>query len=231
MASRTGTESQVDASAASGSTSVTVPADATAVVALWAHFRSGTPSTLGSLTLGGNAFTTRAEVESENPDDQSGTGVATLVSLPAAGSQTLAWAWSDGIGRSEGGGIFLIWVKDVDTSDLVRDANADSEGGASTINMSLTTVATDLVLVLVQSFFSDSDPVGPATVFLDNIHINQEGYDLSDVTAESPTTDVGMDAPGSFPTVTAIALKNGTVAPPVTDESPYRHNVTPMTWR
>jgi hypothetical protein len=220
-ASRTGSASQVDASAASGSTSVTVPADATAAVAFWSHFNNLGVSFLDTLELAGLPFLTRSEIATKQPAaDNTGVGVATLASLPSPGSQTLAWAWSDLDARDEGGGLFVVWVNGVDLADLVRDADTATQSGGSSLNFSIDSSPTDLILALAQSFFSDSDPTGPATVFLNNAHVNQEGYDLSDVTPDGGATTAIACGAGSYPTLAAISLKAAAAGAPA---SPTYH--------
>jgi len=212
MAARTGTASQVNASAGSGSTSVTVPADCTAAVAFWSHFNTLGASTLSTLTLGGNAFTTRSEIACKTPaSDTTGTGVATLTALPGTGTQTLAWGWSDSDARDEGGGLFLVYVKDVDTSDIYRDAKTLNQAGTSTISFSLTTITTDLVLGMGQSF-SGTNPNLTATVFIDNASFNSELYDVSEITAGASSTTVQITS-GDYPTIAGISLKTAPVAP------------------
>src|SRR5262245_35545128 len=146
-ASRTGTASQVTASAGSGSTSVTVPADATGVVALWAQFNNLGASTLSTKTLGGSALTTQSEIAGKTPAaDRVGVGVATLFTLPGTGTQTFAWAWSDTDARDEGGGIFLVWIKGFDTGTPVRDSDTvNASGSGAAVSRTIDTTTTDLV--------------------------------------------------------------------------------------
>lgn len=205
MAVRTGTASQVDASAASGSTSVTVPADATAAVAFWSHY-DGTGSTLSTLTLGGNSFVTQAEQGEESVAGESGVGVAVLTDLPGTGSQTLAWAWSAGGARSEGGGVFIVWLKAVDLADPVTDAAIDSQtGGPSAISVTVTSGASDLILAMCQSF-TGTNPTIDGTVFIDNVTVNSEVYDVSEVAVAGATTDVAGN--GDYATIAAVSIKD-----------------------
>lgn len=229
MASRTGTAEQIDAHLGSGSIGVTVPADATAAIALWSHFNALGVSGMFPLDIGGNIFTIRSEIQCKTPGaDQCGVGVATLTNLPGAGSQTLSWAWSDTDPRDEGGGLFIVWVKDVLISDLVRDADTANQSGSSTIGVTLDTASDDLVLGLGQSF-TGTNPTTTNTAFISNVTINSEVYDIVEVTPEGDNTTL-VQVNGDYPSLAAIALKNSSI-PPVTDETPYRHNVTPMTWR
>lgn len=211
MATRTGTASQVDASAGSGSTSVTVPADATAAIAFWTDYNALGISTLSTLTLGGNSFTTAAENATKDPNsDTNGVGVASLETLPGSGSQTLAWAWSDTDARDEGGGIIVVWVKDVDTGDLVRDADVDFAGigGAGTRSVTITTNSTDLVLAVGQRYNADV-AIDAATTFVDNFVNNIEHYDAGEYTAGASTTTCQTTGTANYDTIAAISLKHG----------------------
>lgn len=204
-AARTGTASQVDASGGNGSTSVTVPADATAAVAFWAHFDDNGGSTLSSLTLGSNSFSVKSQLAEGATTDETGTGVAFLGSLPGTGSQTLAWTWSAGGARSEGGGILIVWVKDHNTADPVRDADCDARTW-DVATTTLTTDTTDLVLGLAQTY-GDDPAISAATVFVHNWAVNSERYDAGEITAGSGTTTVTHSA-ANYSTVAAISLKD-----------------------
>lgn len=198
------------ASAASGSTSVTVPADCTAAIAFWAHFNALGTSTLSTKTLGGNAFTTESEIATKSPTATSvGVGVASLTNLPGTGSQTFAWAWSDSDARDEGGGIFIVWVKDVDTTSLVHHAQTGNSGGSTNLSVTVNTDTTDLLLAFCESF-TGTNPGLDATVFLNDVAINSEVYDLSQITPGSPTTAVNMTGE-SDSAMAAISLKTAAV--------------------
>lgn len=206
MGSRTGTPSQVTASAASGSTSVTVPADCTCVVAFWCDFNVLGTSTLSTLTLGGNSFTTRSEIPTKSPTSTStGVGIATLTNLPGTGTQTVAWAWSDSDARDEGGGLFLVYVKDVDTASLVHDADTANATGSNTVAVTIDTGLTDLVIAGCESF-TGTNPGLDGTVFINNVTINSEVYDLSEVTPGTPTTTINMTGE-SDSAMAAISLR------------------------
>ena len=226
MATRTGTASQVDGSAGPGSTSVTVPADATACVAFWAQFDgTGANEGIGAITLGGNAFTVRSEINA-GPipgSDKTGTGVATLTNLPGTGTQTFAWGWAGADARSEGGGIFLVWVKNVNLADLVRDAGTDSQEAGTTVSVTINSITTDLVLSLGQGFasaFSTAD-----IIFIDNAVVNGEHYDVGEYIAGASSTTCGLFA-YDYSTVAGISLKDSAAPPAVTvttNPIPVRH--------
>lgn len=208
----TGSVSEVDGSAGDGSTTVMVPADATAAIAFWAHFDSNGGSTLATLTLAGSGFSTQAEIAEGALTDQTGTGVAILTSLPGTGSQTLAWTWSAGSTRTEGGGIFIVWVKAAGTV-TPRNANLDADVGGSGVTCDVTSEPTDLVLAMAQSFGGDPAIVA-STVLVDFAPINQEGYDVGVVTTGAgAATTCTLSAP-NYSTIAGISLYEITAVEP-----------------
>src|SRR5690606_24955418 len=162
MPSRTGTASLVDASGGNGSTSVDVPANCNAVVAFWSHWNFDSGSTLSGLTLDGDSFLpAEAELAEGVTPDESGVGVAVLLN-PSTGTQTLAWTWSDGEARPEGGGIVLVYIQDANTADPVRDAAVDSATSNIDVSVTIDTESDDLVLGFAGSFnFQGTDPNRP----------------------------------------------------------------------
>lgn len=225
MPSRTGTASQVNGSAASGSTSVTVPADATAAVAFWSHFNSLGASTLSTKTLGGNAFTTLSENACKTPTaDSTGVGVAILETLPGTGSQTFAWAWSDSDARDEGGEIALVWIKDHNAGDAVRDSDVNSNTGTGvSASITIDSLTTDLVLGFGQSF-TPTNPATTGTAFISNVTVNSEIYDATEVTAGAATTSISVTN-GDYVTVAGVSLKVQTAPPPSTDTTTRRYEI------
>lgn len=210
MASRTGTASQVDGSGGNGSTSVTVPADATGAVAFWAHFDSNGSSTMATLTLGGNSFTVRAQNAEGVPADATGTGVATLTSLPGTGTQTFAWTWSAGGARHEGGGIWVVWIKDMDASDVFRDADTNTQPNLTTqASVTIDSVTTDLVLGMGQEFDGGGSlTINATTTFVNSVVVNSEQYDVGEWTAGAATTNCATTGNVEFNTMAAISIKN-----------------------
>ena len=142
--------------------------------------------------------------------DESGIGVATLTSIPATGSQTLAWTWSAGGARSEGGAIVLIYVKDANTADVYRDADADSRTGLTQPTVTIDSLTTDLVLGYGSS--TATNPSLTATVFIDNTVVNTHRYDVSEVAAGNPSTTVTMTN-GEYACCAAISLKEAAAGP------------------
>lgn len=236
MASVTGTAEAFDCKAASGSVTATVPADAVAVAAFWSHFDGNGGSTLGTLTLGGNSFVTQSEIAEGAATDESGVGVAVCLTLPGTGSQTLSWAWSAGGARSEGGGIILVYVKDVDNSslaNLVIAAATNSTIGASSTPVSVATESLCLPIGFAQAFGGDPALTGADVIVIDNYtQPNGEHSDCGYSTSFTNPEDYNAGSP-DYSTTAAISLRNGTGGgpPAITDEAKYRHNVSPMVWR
>lgn len=204
MATRTGTPSQVNASAGNGSTSVTVPAAANLVVAFWSHWDENAGSSLATLTLNGVGFTIASQLAEGATNNESGVGVARLAS-PATGSQTLAWTWSAGGARTEGGEIVLVYVQDGNISDPVRAGSTDANTGAGDVTVTVGSVTTDLVL----AFAGSTSPTAPAingTVFINDATLNGQIYDVSEVTAGASSTVVTMTGENNS-AMAAISLK------------------------
>lgn len=226
MPSRTGTASQVDGSGGSGSTSVTVPVDATMAVALWSCF--DTPAiTMSSLTLGGNAFTIQTQIANVTTvgSEKSGVGVAILENLPGTGAQTFAWNWSNAGALDEGGGIFLVWVKDHNRGDAVRGTATDAGTGSANVLNIPTTDVDDLLLALAMSFnFGGSNPALDGSVFVNNALIGGDSYDVSQVTPGSPTTTINMTGE-DYSAMVSISLK---VASPLISRSQRSRNPKPI---
>jgi len=203
--SRTGTASQVNASGGDGSTSVTVPADCTAVVAQWSHFDGNGGTTLSGLTLNGvSFFPAEVQIAEGAVTNEAGHGIAVLLN-PATGSQTLAWTWSAGAGRTEGGWIVLTYVKDVNLADPVRASAVDAQISTDNCSVTLATETTDLLLAGCQSF-NTSTPGLDGTVYINNAALNSHVYDASEVTPQAGTTTVQMTG-DDYSSMGAISLK------------------------
>jgi hypothetical protein len=204
--SRTGTAVQIDASGAgSGSGSHTIPADCNLVVAHWAHFDSNGGTTLATLTLNGVSFLpAKAEIEEGSITDASGHGVAILVN-PATGSQTVAWAWSGGGARTEGGWIVLVFYKDANTGDPFRAADVDVQVSTNNCSVTISSDPTDIISAACQSF--NANPSLDGSVFINDVTLNSERYDVSDVTPSGgASTTVNMTGE-AYSSMSAISLK------------------------
>ena len=202
MPTRTGTASQVNGSGGNGSTSVTVPSDATMAVAFWSHLDAGS-TTLATLTLGGNSFSVESEIATHVITNANGVGVGVLTALPGTGSQTLTWTWSSGGARDEGGEIVVVWVKDHNLATPVRDSGTTSNTGG-TVAVTINTETTDLVIAFCESF-TPTNPGIDGTVFINNASLNSNIYDVSEVTAGTPSTAINMTGE-NFSSMAAISL-------------------------
>lgn len=203
---RIGTATQVNASAGDGSTSVTIPVGAHAAVAFFSHWDGNVGSSLGSLSLGGNAFSITGQLAEGAVADNSGIGVALLLNLPAAGSQTLAWTWNGTHPpRSDGGEIIIIWVANIDEGNAIRDFGLEAENTTSNVAVTVDTFEADLVLAFCQSFGTGA--VGlDGNVFINNAFLNDHTYDVSQVTPQAGTTTVNMTGE-SWASMAVIVLR------------------------
>src|SRR5678815_3855455 len=218
---------QVDASGASGTPSITVPIGTEAILAFWAHFDSTAQSGLATLSLGGNAFTILSEIETKQiASDTTGTGVAKLENIPGIGAQTLSWAWEAGGARDEGGGLFIVFLENVNTGDISRAAATDSESGGGIPTVTMSTISTDKCLALYQAFSAggqdESDFVrgweNDVTVNSEHYWLLEAGYDFAN--NEDSIADPGS---GDYSTIAAIVLKRFTGVtepPPAGDAGP-----------
>jgi hypothetical protein len=211
MAQRTGTASQVDGSAGNGSTSVTVPADATGAASFWGFWDGNASETLATMTLGANSFVVQSQIgDGTGSADAPGLGVAYLGTLPGTGTQTLAWTWSAGGARTEGGEIAVVWVKGVDGVSPVHDSDVAHWGDGVDLSVTINCDLTDLVLGFGVGYSAGLDVTG--TEFIDSAGpIGSQFYDVSEITAASPTIDATISHQ-TFGGVSAISLKNAGAA-------------------
>jgi len=209
---RTGAAAQLDASAGDGNGNVTVPADCNAVVAFWSHWDGDAGETLSGLTLNGVGFTIQSQLAEGAATGESGVGVATLVN-PAIGTQNVAWTWSAGGARSEGGELVLVFIKDANTGDFVRAAGTNAATEATEASVGLAnTEATDLVLGFVQNFTGTNPTITGVTAFINDAALNSEIYDVGDTTGVSGTVTVS-NSTRDYTNTAAISLKASTTQP------------------
>lgn len=145
MATPTGSLLQVNATADSGSSSISVPSDAEAVlVGVYGYGPSGnrTPATRldgAVLTIGGQALTYLAGANN-TPGDSDCVGMYGRATLPT-GTQTFAWNWEGSSAWGEGAQVFIRFLKDVNTADPFGTASAaGSNTGASPRTASTSTL-------------------------------------------------------------------------------------------
>lgn len=128
--------------------SVTIPSDATAVYMFWSGWPGTNNSGLLSATLAGNNPDQTFELASTDIGSRASTGVAAWYN-PPTGSQTLDPAWDTDFQAGGGPVCIVAFVLNGDTTTW-RDADADADS-SSTSGVTLTTVATDLVIKFDQT--------------------------------------------------------------------------------
>jgi hypothetical protein len=204
MAARVGTASQVNIQGGNGNVDVTVPAGTTAVIAQWHHWDGGAGSTLATLTLDGVGFTFLtspgqiAETSATN-----GVGLATLINPTIGATVNVAWTFSAGDARSDGGLLILTYVNAVDLTALVRD-HVIAANDAADISGEVDSETDDLVLATIGNWAA---PALSGTVYINNATSVSLTFDASELTAASPTTTATATGE-SFPSMTVISLRN-----------------------
>lgn len=197
--------STVDASAGNGSATVVVPDDATGAIAFWGHWDGNASSTLATLTLDGSSLTIDKQLAEGAVADANGVGAASLYTLPGTGARTLAWTWSAGGARSEGGQIAIIWIKN---GVSTRDAQASHSTGIQN-NYGPVTVnsqATDLVLGWLVCFGGGSPPdLGADATLINDLSLNSEQYDAGRFAAGASTTAVTAPVT-NYPALLVISI-------------------------
>lgn len=149
---RTGSISSFTNSANSGSTSITIPADATMlIVGVSGYHPTTNYFSGGSMTIGGNAMTAVAA------DGDTSAFMGTLFYLfnPPTGSQTLAWDW---IGtNAPNNGILFAWgaYKDLDTSGI-RSSSGTQQAANPHTTGTLTAQSGDLIVAFVEQYASSN---------------------------------------------------------------------------
>lgn len=207
---RVGT-SEVDASATSSSTTVTVPATADYAVALWTNYHgSSTDGGLSALTLGGTSFfPVEVVVRAAAFGDHAGVGAAVL-SNPSTGSPTLAWTWDTAI--TGGGHLFLIYVDDGAGPSEVLDAEADGDDDQLAFSLAPDSVTGGLVFAMSASFNGTTANIDETATLLSSDPIEDAGFNVEarvyDVDEGATTTPVTQD-PSFFGGLVAISIQAG----------------------
>lgn len=200
----------VDATAASGSDDVEVPALAQAVVVFWCQGSANAdPAVMESLTLGGNNLLSQHKTEEPAVGDKPNVGVAYTTNLPAGGTRTLAWDWESADAPTSGGEIVLVWVEEVDPATPVRDSDTDSSTLAAAVTVTVDTESTDLVLAFGQSL--NTNPLLTGTEFINGAAVSGHMLSASEVAPEPDgTTTVAVGDP-AWSSVAAIVLRTAGV--------------------
>ena len=187
-----GTPVGVTASTANSSTSVTVPAGTTGVVAALAWWTGGGASLTG-LTLNGVAFDFTAPGHNVAVSgDTNGYALGRISDFSDTGSRTLAWTFSSA--PDEGAGIYLIFLSGNDTTEVLRDAGGIAWEGDATESITVDTDTGDIVVGYCESFESttlaDGAPAGSGQTLLVN---NGSHNDLSVDICQEDTVTAGTE--------------------------------------
>lgn len=189
----------LDLSAASGSTSVTVSSGTTLAVLVWNGY-SMAGLNVSSLTLNSVARTNVAAASHTGDADTYGNGVEYWIS-PTSGSQTLAWTWTNTPLSGEGPCAQIIFFDGTETSTPIRAGNFDNTGsttGGTTATINVTSNSTDYVLGFVASWHNTIDCAGTGqtnltAVFTANSRSGRCGSETSpgasSTTFNAPTAD------------------------------------------
>lgn len=145
---RTGSVSSFTNANNSGSTSITIPADATMlIVGVTGYLGTANYFSGGSMTIGGNAMTAVAA----DGDTGAFMGALFYVFNPPTGSQTLAWDW---VGTSPPvDGCLFAWgaYKDLDTSGI-RSSSGTQQAENPHTTGTLTAQSGDLIVAFAEQY-------------------------------------------------------------------------------
>jgi len=146
----TGSIIQIQNSGTSPSQSVSIPADAELCLFTSAYWIAG-GGVLSSASLDGNAFTSVVAAASDSAENATIWRYIVPAGLRGT-SKTLAWTWASVL--NEGANIFIVFLKDVDTSgDPIRDSDQASAAGSGTSTTpAINTDLNDLMICVVASY-------------------------------------------------------------------------------
>lgn len=122
---QTGSAVHLESTDNSNSQMVTVPSDAEIAVLLCTGYSGGAYFYGGTVTLGGSSMIQQVSTDVNDPAVPShGEGFTAIYTItnPATGSQSLAWDWYGSSAAGEGINSYLVFYKNVDTSDAIRDS-------------------------------------------------------------------------------------------------------------
>lgn len=201
----TGSITQIQNSSTSTSQSISIPADAELCLFMCAHWITG-GGLLTSITLDGNAFT--SVIANESSSTENGAIWRYIVPAPLRGtSKTLAWTFDDSL--VEGANIFVVFLKNVDTSgDPIRDSDKAGAGGTGTSTTpAITTDANDLMICVVASYGSTDANAGLSgqTEIADSTEFNSDQGAIGTKNGSAGTTT--MSGSGADRAVLAASIK------------------------
>ena len=202
----------VSATTAVGTSSISVPAGTTYVVAFWSGY-DASKVTLSNMKLNGTAFTLHENYTETGSETSYAVG-----SMPwASGSGNFNLTWLMNYAPDEGSPIVVAFIKDASTTAPYTD----SAGGAWTDNSTSHSVdvyspsSNHLVLGVVQSYQPTSNPsaaVDDQSILfsIDNTLVNSEAVDfVQENTTDTPTTTITGTA--SYASIVAISIAPATV--------------------
>lgn len=190
---RTGTPIHVDLNNGNtGSTSVTVPADAQLMVCTVNGYASTGYFSTGGMTLAGAAFTM------VSGGDASGSfwmGAGAYRVSPATGSQTLAWDWAGAGTATNDVTLDCSWYRDLDTASPVRASACTQQAGNPHATGSLTAQTGDLGVAFAY-VYSESETTFTWTnaTEVTEFTIFANSFGDSSLAEATPTGNVNMQA-------------------------------------
>lgn len=188
-------------------TNVTVPATATAVVALWGYYENAAGGGINTLALANNpAFNPIIELEA---DPAVAAGGAAWAQITATGTQQFTFSWDFGA-VDEGPILWLVFVNDVDTSNFVRGSDADRSAGTSQ-NSSVASETSDFVLALCLRYSSGGPLYPPLQTGYTNLGTDGQLSIYSRVSVEETPasgTTAYASGHGDFPLNVVVSIRD-----------------------
>ena len=188
----------IDASGGNGNTGATidVPATTMLAIAFWSHWDNNGGSTLSGLTHNGASFTLQ-QLSEGAVSDENGIGVGYLLNPTVADNQTIAWTWSAGGARAEGGEIVVVWVTGAHATVPIRDRDNTAATDTTDVSLTIDSSTTDLILAFCQNYVTGGPPVADTTgssesTFIDNGATNNHEYDVRSAVGAVTSTGISM---------------------------------------
>jgi hypothetical protein len=218
---RTGSVTNIQNNANSGSQSVTVPADADcAVVAIEGYSSTLNQLATATVTLGGQPMTLKRSDQFGNGNQSA---IFTLVA-PPTGVQTLAWDTCGTALFADGGQLDVAFYKGVDQSNPVSDAGgnglASSPAGTHCATALLGAATGDAIVSIAYYYPSSNVTWYNTTKVNDFIYHGSSGSFAETFPTTSQTVELSIDVTG-YITMSSIVLRanSGGGAPaPKTDK-------------
>lgn len=188
-------------SATPGAQSITVPADAQAVIVTATTYTSGGLTLSLSSDFAGTFTVTTAG----NGSDKCHTAYAVVSST---GSKTITPTWSAAV---TDGPLFIVsFVKNIDTADFIRQSlayNANTQG--STTSTTISSSATDLVLALERQTLSSAPTLMSGFTNVTTQVNNSLGGRLQYANSPGASTTTLQSSGTEFPGFSAVSIKYG----------------------